>query len=131
MAVLASAVPSGASPHMAASCKARGCRSAVPAELERVGLCILHFVVSIEETSAAIRRETALRIPCHEREVEIIHYMNESSELLARAATAGICLPHATKMRILSTFLTLMNLRENLDHAAQRQVFVARPLLGY
>ena len=42
--------------------------------------------------------------------------------MLARAATSGLHLLDEMKARILSTFLTLMNLRENLDRAALRQV---------
>ena len=39
----------------------------------------------------------------------------------ARAATSGMALTDEMKARILNTFLTLMNLRENLDRAALRQ----------
>jgi hypothetical protein len=41
--------------------------------------------------------------------------------MLTRAATSGVVLADETKARILNTFLTLINLRENLDRAALRQ----------
>jgi len=43
-----------------------------------------------------------------------------SWEKLARVATSGLHLTDDLKARVLSTFLTLMNLRENLDRAAMR-----------
>ncbi len=57
----------------------------------------------------------------HERQVEIIQYIAEQGEMLARTATSGMHLTDEMKARILNTFLTLMNLRENLDRAALRQ----------
>jgi hypothetical protein len=53
--------------------------------------------------------------------VEIIRYIAEQGEMLARASTSGLHLADEMKARILNTFLTLMNLRENLDRAALRQ----------
>ena len=44
----------------------------------------------------------------------------ENGEKLARVATSGLHLTDDLKARVLSTFLTLMNLRENLDRAAMR-----------
>ena len=44
-----------------------------------------------------------------------------NGEMLARSATSGLHLADEMKARILNTFLTLMNLRENLDRAALRQ----------
>jgi hypothetical protein len=52
--------------------------------------------------------------------VEIIHFIAERGEVLARTATSGLPLPDELKARVLNTFLTLMNLRENLDRAALR-----------
>jgi hypothetical protein len=92
----------------------------VPAALEGEKLCILHFTMEIEGRCAEMRRETAVGRTTRERQVEIITYIGGRGELLARTATSGLHLPDELKARILNTFLTLMNLRENLDRAALR-----------
>ena len=92
----------------------------VPAALEGEKLCILHFTMEIERRCAEMRRETAIGRTTRDRQVEIITYIGGRGELLARTATSGLHLPDETKARILNTFLTLMNLRENLDRAALR-----------
>ncbi len=90
--------------------------------LESEKLCILHFTLAVEQSCAEMRRETkSFPVTPHDRQLEIIHFIAERGELLARVATAGLHLPDETKARILNTFLTLMNLRENLDRAALRQ----------
>src|SRR6266568_2173293 len=48
---------------------------------------------------------------------------NGPGERLARVATSGLHLTDDLKARILSTFLTLMNLRENLDRSSMRSSF--------
>jgi len=83
-------------------------------------LCVLHFTLSVEQACAEMRRETALGKASHPRQVEIIQYISDHGELLARVATSGMHLADEIKARILNTFLTLMNLRENLDRAALR-----------
>ena len=93
----------------------------VPAELASHSLCVLHFTLALEKDCADMRRETVLGRASHERQVEIIHYIAERGEMLARTATSGLHLSDEMKARILNTFLTLMNLRENLDRAALRQ----------
>jgi len=93
----------------------------VPAALESQCLCVLHFTLDLEKDCADMRRETVLGRATHERQVEIIRYIAERGEMLARTATSGLHLPDEMKARILNTFLTLMNLRENLDRAALRQ----------
>ncbi len=102
-------------------CSEHGCKGQVPQPLEPVRLCILHFTLLVEKESAEMRRETVYGRTPHARQVEIINYIAEHGEMLARAATSGLHLPDETKARILNTFLTLMNLRENLDRAALRQ----------
>jgi len=92
----------------------------VPAALEGEKLCILHFTMEIERCCAEMRRETAIGRTTRDRQVEIITYIGGRGELLARTATSGLHLPDELKARILNTFLTLMNLRENLDRAALR-----------
>jgi hypothetical protein len=81
----------------------------------------MHFTLTIEQACAEMRRETVLGRAPHERQVEIIHYIAERGEMLARAATSGMHLSDELKARVLNTFLTLMNLRENLDRSALRQ----------
>jgi hypothetical protein len=102
------------------SCSAPGCKMSVPAALESEKLCILHFTMEIEHRCAEMRRETAVGKTGRDRQVEIITYIGGRGELLARTATSGLHLPDELKARILNTFLTLMNLRENLDRAALR-----------
>ncbi len=82
---------------------------------------MLHFTLGVEQACAEMRRETVLGRAPHERQVEIIRYISDHGELLARVATSGLHLADEMKARILNTFLTLMNLRENLDRAALRQ----------
>jgi hypothetical protein len=106
---------------MLSSCSSSGCKAVVPRALEAEGLCILHFTLAVEKSCAEMRRETVLGRTPHERQVEIIQYIAERGELLARTATSGLHLADEMKARILNTFLTLMNLRENLDRAALRQ----------
>src|SRR5579859_3665433 len=58
-----------------------------------------------------------------ERQREIMRFITEHGERLARVATSGLHLTDDLKARILSTFLTLMNLRENLDRSSMRSSF--------
>ena len=81
---------------------------------------MLHFTLSLESGCAAMRRETALGNTGHDRQKEILRFITENGERLARVATSGLHLTDDLKARILSTFLTLMNLRENLDRASMR-----------
>ena len=106
---------------MATACSQNGCKSKVPHALEPARQCILHFTLQIEKECTEMRRETVYGKTPHARQVEIIQYISERGEMLARAATCGLHLADEMKARILNTFLTLMNLRENLDRAALRQ----------
>jgi hypothetical protein len=92
------------------------CKLSVPAELDSVGLCVYHFTWSVEEACAEMHRQVALRIATSERRAEIATYVSESSLLLARV-TSNLCLSDVLKRRILCTFMSLMNLKENLDRA--------------
>jgi len=103
------------------ACCENGCKGKVPAALEPAHLCILHFTLKVESDCAQMRRETVYGKTPHSRQVEIIRYIAEKGEMLARASTSGLVLADEMKARILNTFLTLMNLRENLDRAALRQ----------
>ena len=106
---------------MFTACSEHGCKGQVPAALESEKLCVLHFTLLIEKDCAQMRRETVYGKTPHARQVEIMSYISEHGEMLARSATSGLHLADEMKARILNTFLTLMNLRENLDRAALRQ----------
>jgi hypothetical protein len=108
---------------MPSLCKATGCKNDAPPALAEQQLCVLHFTLSIEGSCAEMRRETALGNAPHERQREIMTFITENGERLARVATSGLHLTDDLKARILSTFLTLMNLRENLDRANMRSSF--------
>ena len=101
-------------------CHISGCKHDVPAALAEQKLCILHFTLSLEASCAEMRRETALGNTPHDRQRDIMKFITENGERLARVATSGLHLTDDLKARVLSTFLTLMNLRENLDRAAMR-----------
>jgi len=105
---------------MPAPCKSPGCKLEVPAPLADAGFCVAHFTADIERACADFRRETAAKSPPAERLTEIERYIAERGELLARTATSKLRLPVEMKSRILNTFLTLMNLRENLERSLGR-----------
>jgi hypothetical protein len=67
-----------------------------------------------------MRRETVLGGSEPLRRVEIQEYVATSALKLARVGTGTLRLSDETKKRILTTFLTLMILRENLDRDADR-----------
>ena len=106
---------------MAKPCSAPGCKGGVPSALDSQAICVHHYVLSVERACADMRRETVTGRAPNERTVEIIAYIGEQGELLARVATSGLHLPDEMKARLLSTFLTLINLRENLDRSMLRQ----------
>lgn len=103
---------------MPASCRVSNCNTSVPKELEAERLCIFHFAQSLEDACADIRRESAPGKLSAERRAEIERYISQQGEKLARMATGGLRIPDELKQRLLNTFLTLINLRENLDRAA-------------
>ena len=105
---------------MPTACHIAGCKNTAPHALEEQKLCVLHYTLSLEASCSEMRRETALGNTPHERQREIMRFITESGERLARVATSGMPLTDDLKARILSTFLTLMNLRENLDRASMR-----------
>ena len=96
------------------------CQAPVPAELEPECLCVLHFILSLEQACAEMRRETATGTASTARQVEIASYVAAAAVTLAQVATGSLRLSDELKKRVLTTFLTLMNLRENLDRAASR-----------
>ena len=107
-------------------CSAKGCKSVVPAVLAEEHFCILHYTLFIEQECAEIRRETALGNASHARQVEFIEKIAKRGESLVQIATGGYTMSDEMKARILSTLLTLMNCRENMDRAAMRQSALRR-----
>src|ERR1700688_2444561 len=103
------------------ACSEQRVKGQVPNALESAHLCVLHFTLQIEKACGEMRRETVYGKTPHARQVEIIRYIAEHGEMLARASTSGLHLADEMKARILNTFLTLMTLRETLDRAALRQ----------
>jgi hypothetical protein len=84
-------------------------------------MCILHFTLFVEQECAEVRRETALGNASHDRYVEFMRKIANRGEVLVKVATSGFPMSDEIKARILSTLLTLMNCRENMDRAAMRQ----------
>jgi hypothetical protein len=111
---------------VAENCTAKGCKINVPAGLAAEHLCIMHFTLFVENECAEIRRETALAKTSHERQVEFITKIASRGEALVHVATSGFPMSDELKTRVLSTLLTLMNTRENIDRAAMRQSALRR-----
>jgi len=99
-----------------------GCQAPVPPELQEERLCVLHFILSTEHDCARLRRETAMEKASAIRESEIANYLKTSAMKLSELAIGNAPLSDELKKRILTTFLTLMNLRESLDRSARRCV---------
>jgi hypothetical protein len=93
----------------------------MPAGLSAERMCILHFTLHIENECAEMRRETALGKANHERQVEFMKKIVGRGVTLVKVATSGFPMSDEIKARILSTLLTLMNCRENIDSFAIRQ----------
>jgi len=106
---------------MLVNCEMVGCKARVPQQLEEQKRCLLHFTLDLEQTCMQMRRETATGQTRRERYDEMRKYMAEHGQKLAQLATGGATLTDETKARILSTFLTLMNCRENIERVAARQ----------
>jgi len=94
------------------------CNASVPTELDSTGLCVSHFTFNVEKVCAELHRQVAMAEVSGERQAEITVYLAECSSLLARVASSRP-LSDVLKRRVLSTFLSLMNLRETLDRAGR------------
>ena len=114
---------------MPETCSAKGCKIQVPGGLAAEHMCIMHFTLFIEQECAEMRRESALGKNSHERQNEFMRKIADRGETLVRTATSGFPMSDEIKARILSTLLTLMNCRENIDRAAMRQS-AARRFVG-
>ncbi len=84
-------------------------------------LCVLHYTLFVEQECAEMRRESALGKNSHERQNELMGKIADRGEAMVHVATSGFPMSDELKARILSTLLTLMNTRENLDRAVMRQ----------
>ena len=89
-------------------------------------MCILHFTLFVEQECAEMRRESALGKNNHDRQVEFMEKIADRGETLVHVAMSGFPMSDELKARILSTLLTLMNCRENIDRAAMRQSALRR-----
>src|ERR1700683_2936262 len=103
------------------NCGAKGCKIAVPSGLSGEHLCILHFTLFIDNECAEMRRETALGSNKHERQMECMQKIARRGETLVNTATSGFPMSDELKARVLSTLLTLMNTRENMDRRLTAQ----------
>src|SRR5579863_2590622 len=99
-------------------CCIPGCGTPVPAELELEGFCVPHFLSSAEKACAEMRRETAAGASNAIRRAEVENYVAAAAVKLALVGTGSARLSDEIKKRVLTTFLTLMILRENLDRAS-------------
>ena len=90
----------------------------MPVELETEGLCVPHFLSSAEKACTEIRREAAAGGSSAARRAEFGDYVAASAIKLALIGTGSSRLSDEIKKRVLTTFLTLMILRENLDRPA-------------
>ena len=111
---------------LAEPCSGKGCKAPVPNGLVAEHMCILHFTLFIEQECAEMRRETALGKNNHERQMEFMQRIATRGQTLINVATSGFSMSDEIKARILSTLLTLMNTRENMDRAAMRQSALRR-----
>jgi hypothetical protein len=96
------------------------CQVSVPQELETELLCVQHFLLGIEHDCSELRRETAQGKTNAGRQTEISTYVKTTAMKLTQVATGRMRLSDDYKKRILTTFLTLMNLQESLDRSANR-----------
>jgi len=96
------------------------CQVPVPHELEAEALCVLHFILSIEQDCANLRRETAMGRSSPGRQSEITDYVKATAMKLTEVATGRLRLSDELKKRVLTTLLILMNLQESIDRSANR-----------
>jgi hypothetical protein len=111
---------------LADACSGKGCKAIIPPGLDEQHMCVLHFTLFIEQECAEMRRESAMGNISHERREEFMGKIVDRGELLVNVATSGFTMSDELKARILSTLLTLMNCRENMDRAAMRQSAIRR-----
>src|ERR1700686_942407 len=99
-------------------CCVPGCGTLVPVELQTDGFCVSHFLSSAEKACSEMRREAATGESTAARRAELESYVAAAAMKLALIGTGSARLSDELKKRVLTTFLTLMVLRENLDRPA-------------
>lgn len=92
----------------------------MPEELETEKVCVLHFLLRIEHACAGMRREAVVGGSSAARQTEIRAQVRSTAEKLSRVALISPPLTDEMKKRVLTTFLTLMNLQESLDRSTMR-----------
>jgi hypothetical protein len=107
-------------------CSLKGCKASVPPGLVPEGMCILHFTLFIEQECAEMRRQSAHGGKPPDWVTDCFQKIADRGETLVNMATSGYTMTDEIKARILSTLLTLMNCRENMDRAIMRQSAVRR-----
>src|SRR5207245_8935686 len=100
---------------MGTACQISGCKNDAPAALAEQRLCVLHFTLALETNCSEMRRETALGNTTQDRQREIMRFITEHGERLARVANSDLQLTDYVKARSPDTFLQRMNLREHLE----------------
>ena len=101
------------------ACRA-GCRSTVPEELESQNVCVQHFLLSIENECHLMRREAATGLASIGRRREINGYVKSTAMKLSEVATSNTRLSDEMKKKVLTAFLTLMNLQESVERSRTR-----------
>jgi hypothetical protein len=96
-------------------CCIPGCGVLVPSELKSDGCCVSHFLFSADKACNDMRREAASGESNAARLAEFQTYVAAAAMKLATIGTGGARLSDDLKKRVLTTFLSLMILRENLD----------------
>ncbi len=99
-----------------------GCQSLIPPELQQECRCVLHYTLGIEHACTEMRREMAMEKSSETRQFEITSYVKIASMKLSEVAVGNAPLSDALKRRVLTTFLTLMNLPESLVRSASQRV---------
>ena len=105
---------------MSASASLCWCQLPVPQELETEVLCVQHFLTTVEHDCSELRREIAMGKTTPARQVEIAEWVKATANKLTVVAYGRLRLSDEYKKRVLTTFLTLMNLHESLDRSANR-----------
>ncbi|HEX9759882.1 MAG TPA: hypothetical protein VGA40_03135 [Candidatus Acidoferrales bacterium] len=111
---------------MGVACRIAGCKGQVPAELEPVATCVQHFTLEVERRAGEMRLEVSRGQSDKKRRTDIVIFVREEGERLARIGTSTPGLSDELKARILATFLTLMNLREKVDQFNRRDTSPAQ-----
>jgi hypothetical protein len=109
------------SPPTIATCVCQ-CAAPVPPELATERLCVLHFTLCVERSCAEMRRESATGKLTAERQAHIARGLGGYAATLASVGTGTQRLSDELKKRILSTFLTVMVMRESLYWSAESEV---------